>query len=101
MTQTQQKYLGATCGKLRWVFLSNDNTVAGIEDTTTGKTDYMPLMRASRLGTWELRTKTLFASEIRLNGHHGEFGMAVFESKPPYKDYVIALPVLAEQRQAA
>ena len=100
MTQTQQKYLGATCGKLRWVFLSNDNTVAGIEDTTTGKTDYMPLMRASRLGTWQLRTEPLFASEIKLNGHHGELGWAIVEpTVSTYGGHI--LPPLVEQRRAA
>lgn len=100
MTQTQQKYLGATCGKLRFVFLSNDNTVAGIEDTTTGKTEYMPLMRASRLGTWVLRDKALYISELQLNGHHGELGWAIVEpAVSTYGGHI--LPPLVEQRKAA
>lgn len=72
MTDTQKRYIAATCGQSKIVFVSDDNATFGVE--TNGRTEYMPIMRVNKKGTWEISKESKKLEPITLNGHHGVRG---------------------------
>jgi hypothetical protein len=99
MTQTQYSYLGATCGNSTINWISNDNATFGVE--TNGKTEYMPIIQAGkRFGTWHLRTKRIFVSKTKLNGHHGAEGWGITDPKIS-TEIVTILESMVQEKVAA